>query len=350
MAAMDEPKKLRYRLIALCGLFMACLTVYFVTMFDAQIVHGAEWQEASVRTNTTPEIVEASRGVITDRNGKVLVNNRAVYTLTFDPSGMENDELNEALLRLIRLLRLKGVSWSDELPLTAGKPYAYDYSVPRSGMLVKYLTGKKWIEDGMTSDEMRDGVSPQTIFDLLCGEFGVDESLSQMQKRALVGLRYSLATAAMDGDGTFRFASDVDVALISLLKDGDYEGVRVGTSTVREYRTDAAAHILGHIGKIENWDDYRDKGYAYNDLVGRDGVELAFEDYLRGTDGMRIVTTNADGKVIREEYSVEPKPGDNVALTLDIDFQEQVEQILADSVGAMTEADGIPRGAAAVVV
>ncbi|MBR0311347.1 MAG: penicillin-binding protein A, partial [Oscillospiraceae bacterium] len=88
----------------------------------------------------------------------------------------------------------------------------------------------------------------------------------------------------------------------------------------------------------------------WNDLVGLDGVEYAFEDYLRGTDGRRVVTTNADGKVIDEVYSVEPEPGQNVALTLDIDFQEQVEAILAESVGAMTAADGIDRGAAAAVV
>ena len=330
---------------------MTVLVVYILTMFDAQIVNGAYWQSLSVRTNTVSETVEASRGILTDRNGKVLVSNRAVYTLTFDPGLVEDDALNDELLRLMTLLRSRGVEWSDELPLTAGPVYDYDFDVPRSGMLVKYLTSKKWIEDGMTADEMRDGVSPRTVFELLCGEFGVDESLSYPRKRELVGFRYSLATAKLDGDGTFLFASGVDVALISLLKDGDYDGVRVGTSAVREYQTDAAAHLLGHIGKIQNWDEYRDKeGYRWNDLVGIDGVELAFEDYLRGTDGMRVVTTNADGKVIKEEYSVQPEPGDNVALTLDIDFQEQVERILADSVGAMTEEDDIPRGAAAAVV
>ena len=226
---MEGSKKLRYRLIALCGAFMVCLIVFFIAMFDAQIVNGAYWQSLSVRTNTTPEVVEASRGILTDRNGKVLVNNRAVYTLTFDPKLVESDALNDELLRLMDLLRREGVDWSDELPLTRDAPYDYDYEVPRSGMLVKYLTGKKWIEDGMTADEMRDGVSPQTIFNLLCGEFGIDESVPASRRRDLAGFRYSLATAALDGDGTFLFASDVDVALISLLKDGGFGGVRVGT-------------------------------------------------------------------------------------------------------------------------
>ena len=347
---MEESKKLRLRLLTLCGMFMLCLALYCVAMFDAQIVRGAEYRAMSVRTNTVPEAVEASRGILTDRNGKVLVSNRAVYTLTFDPSLVESEALNDELLRLMGLLREQQIRWYDELPMTQEAPYDYDYEVPRAGMLVKYLASKKWIEDGMTADEMRSGVSPEKIYALLCAEFDIPENLDAARRRELVGFRYSLATAKLDGDGTFLFASGVDVALISLLKDGDYGGVRVGTSTVREYQTDAAAHILGRVGKIQNWDEYKDKGYAWNDLVGLDGVEYAFEEYLRGTDGKRLVTTNADGKVIREEYSIEPKPGDNVALTLDIDFQEQVEAILAESVGAMTEADGIERGAAAAVV
>ncbi|MBQ6914625.1 MAG: penicillin-binding protein A, partial [Kiritimatiellae bacterium] len=181
-------------------------------------------------------------------------------------------------------------------------------------------------------------------------KFEVDASLSPDAQRDLVGLRYSLATARLDGDGTFLFASGVDVPLIALIKDGGFLGVRVGTSAAREYRTDAAAHILGRVGKIQNWDEYKEKGYAWNDIVGLDGVEYAFEDYLRGKDGKRVVTSNTEGKVISELYSVEPEPGQNVSLTLDIDFQEDVERILADSVGAMIAKDGIDRGAAAAVV
>ncbi len=348
-----EKKWLRYRMLTIFVLFTACLGVFAVTMFDAQIVHGADYRAMSVRTNTSVETVEASRGIITDRNGKVLVSNRAIYTLTFDPSlvSKAGQDVNEELLRLVALLRREGVAWSDELPMSAYPPYSYDFSVPRSGMLMKYLVSKKWVAEGTTTDELRTQLSAQQLFDKLCEEFAIDPTLTAMQKRALVGLRYSLATAKLDGDGTFRFASGIDVPLISLLKDGGYGGVRVGTAAAREYQTDAAPHILGHIGKIQNWDDYKDKeGYHWNDYVGIDGVEAAFEDYLRGKDGKRVVTSNADGKVIDELYSVEPKPGYNVALTLDADFQAQVESIIAHAAERMTDADGLARGAAAAVV
>ena len=186
---MEENKKLSRRLFVLCGIFMLCLTAYCVAMFDAQIVHGAEYRAMSVRTNTVVEPVEASRGILTDRNGKVLVSNRAVYTLTFDPKLVASDELNDALLRLMALLRRERIEWYDELPLTATAPYDYDFDVPRSGMLVKYLSSKRWIEDGMTAEEMRSGMSPERIFQLLCEEFEIPDSISAVQRRALVGFR-----------------------------------------------------------------------------------------------------------------------------------------------------------------
>ena len=348
---MDETKKLRLRALALCGGFLLCLAAFCAQMFDAQIVHGAEYRAMASKTNTRAEPVEASRGVITDRNGKLLVSNRAVYTLTLDPSGVDGGELNGELLRLLALLRERDVTWFDELPLTRTQPCAFDDTVNRSGMLAKYMIEKKWLEEGAGFDALRERMTPQEVFDRLREEFDVEEGLAWREQRDLVGLRYSLATAKLDGDGTFLLASGVDVALISLLKDGDHNAVRVGTASVREYQTDAAAHILGRVGKIQKWEEYKDKGgYEWNDLVGLDGVEYAFEDYLRGKDGTRVVTTNADGKVISELYSVEPEPGKSVALTIDVDFQQQVEAILADAAGSMTEEDGVPRGAAAAVV
>ena len=183
---MKEPQKkkwLRYRGVMICTMFALCILVFIAAMFDAQIVHGAEYRAQSSRTNTSPETVEASRGVLTDRNGKVLVSNRAVYTLTFDPSLVSKAglDLNTELLRLIALLRRQGVAWSDELPMNSLVPYRYDFSVPRSGMLVKYLVSKKWVADGTTTEDLRTLAPADEIFEKLCEEFEVDPALTQTQ-------------------------------------------------------------------------------------------------------------------------------------------------------------------------
>lgn len=133
-----------------------------------------------------------------------------------------------------------------------------------------------------------------------------------------------------------------------------------GTSSVRVYNTTHAAHILGYIGSIwsEEWNSneetgyvgYKDKGYSMNALVGKAGVEKAFESYLKGTNGTKIITTDASGKKTGEFYSKEPQPGGTVALTLDIDLQAAAEESLERTITGMMDTDSRQRGGAAVVM
>ena len=280
------------------------------------------------------------------------MSNRAVYTLNFDSSLVSSDELNDALLRVIGLMNAQGVEIKDALPLARTSPYAYDTANGSAKTLVKYLVSLKWInEKNVGDDGLPTTLTGSALYLKLRSEYGIDETLPNSTVRTLIGLRYSLASAKMNGSTTFEFASDVDVSLISLIKDGNYAGVQVDTSSVRVYETDYAAHVLGYTGSIQDWDDYKDKdGYTLASTVGISGVENAFEDYLHGSDGKRLVTLNESGKITGELYSVEPKPGSTVALTIDIDFQAQVEEALKNTVSSMTKSDGIDRGAAVAVV
>ena len=347
-----DPKRFTRRLIALGAAMFLCALVFVVTLFDAQIVNGDDYLDKSIRTNAKTETVKASRGILTDRNGKVLVSNRAVYTLNFDSSLVSSDELNDALLRVIDLMNAQGVEIKDTLPLARTSPYAYDTANGSAKTLVKYLVSLKWInEKNVGDDGLPTTLTGSALYLKLRSEYGIDETLPNSTVRTLIGLRYSLASAKMNGSTTFEFASDVDVSLISLIKDGNYAGVQVDTSSVRVYETDYAAHVLGYTGSIQDWDDYKDKdGYTLASTVGISGVENAFEDYLHGSDGKRLVTLNESGKITGELYSVEPKPGSTVALTIDIDFQAQVEEALKNTVSSMTKSDGIDRGAAVAVV
>lgn len=347
-----EQKPFRYRLIALGGLFVLCLIGFLATMADAQLVHGDDYRAQSVRTNTTTETVKASRGILTDRNGKVLVSNRTVYTLEFDASLVGEDELGDAVTRLLELLRGEGLVWNDLLPLAREYPYDYELTASRTKTLLKYLGQEKLFDgDGLDQNSLPDALTPVELLTALRTHAGFD-GLSLRETRELVGFLYSLGVSEMNGAGPFVFISDADIGLISRIKDGRYAGVRIGTGSRTVYETDAAAHLLGRVTKIPaEWlDGYLEKGYAMDDLIGRDGAEYAFEEYLRGVDGKRLVTMNADGKITGEVYSVEPQPGGTVALTLDIDFQQDVENILARATDAMTADDGIERGAAAAVV
>ena len=111
-------KQFNRRLAMLGVLFSFVLIAFVVTMFDAQIVHGAEYLAKSVRANTKVEVVKTSRGALTDRNGKVLVSSQSVYTLELDPSlaAGENEVLNADLTRLLALFERLDLAWEDELP------------------------------------------------------------------------------------------------------------------------------------------------------------------------------------------------------------------------------------------
>ena len=347
-----DPKRFTRRLIALGAAMFLCALVFVVTLFDAQIVNGDDYLAQSVRANAKVETVKGTRGIITDRNGKVLVSNRAVYTLNFDSSLVSSDELNDALLRVIELMNAQGVEIKDTLPLARTSPYAYDTANGSAKTLVKYLVSLKWInEKNVGDDGLPTTLTGSALYLKLRSEYGIDETLPNSTVRTLIGLRYSLASAKMNGSTTFEFASDVDVSLISLIKDGNYAGVQVDTSSVRVYETDYAAHVLGYTGSIQDWDDYKDKdGYTLASTVGISGVENAFEDYLHGSDGKRLVTLNESGKITGELYTREPQPGGTVALTIDIDLQQVVEDTLASTIQGMIDKDSNERGGAAAVV
>ncbi len=344
-----DKNQLNHRLLALGTAFALCLVCYLVAMFDAQIIHGEEYLARSVRSNTTVETVKTSRGIITDRHGKVIVSNRSVYTLELVPSLAPEDEstLNAELLRLIELLNARGTSWDDILPLSLASPVVYTDAEGQMRELLSFLIEEEVLAEGEALPD-----SSTKLLLLLRKKYSVDPSLSALTARKLVGLRYTLDRTKADREVSFTLASDIDVETISIIKDGDFCPVRVGSSSVRQYHTAAAAHILGRINRIykEDWPSYKEKGYAMDALVGIDGVELAFEEYLRGKNGKQIVTRNTDGKITDELYSIEPEPGATVALTIDLDLQEAVEAALAETVGSMSAADGIGRRASAAVV
>jgi len=181
--------------------------------------------------------------------------------------------------------------------------------------------------------------------------FGIPEDWSNGDARAVVGVRYELEVRKIINTTAYVFAEDVDTELISLVKDGDYRGARVSASSVREYDTSAAAHVLGTVGRI-NEQELAANPDVYNgeDWIGKSGVELAFENYLRGADGKRLISSNSEGKITSEIYTTEPKPGNTVALTLDLGLQEITEQALADTVTNMNKDGNTTRGAGAAVI
>lgn len=343
---MKNPHPSRRRVYVLLGFFGAFLVLFLAVLYNAQVVNGTENRARSISSNTASETVTASRGIITDRNGKVLVSNRLAYTLVVDKSGFGKDDaaLNDAIWRLIALCQEQGVAWNDTLPMTTGN----------SPRLTTKSTGETFREYLKDNKLPTDGDS-EALLEAMRTLYGIDSSYTTAQARLIAGVRYEL-----DGRSSYTFAEDVSTELLGRITDGKYQGVTIKTAAARVYDTKLAAHILGTVGAIwqEEWcsDEstgyvgYADKGYSMNDLVGKDGVEKAFEEYLHGKDGKRLITTDENGKITGELYTREPQPGGTVALTIDIDLQQVVEDTLAETIQGMIDKDSNERGGAAVVI
>jgi len=352
------------RLLALVAILAAVLTVYLGVLYNIQVNQHDYYLAQSIRTITREETVEASRGLITDRSGRELVSSRSSYNLTFDSSLLtEEDDENQAILRLVNLCLEQGLPCADTLPISLNAPFTYTIdqldATQRSWFAAFLQEDLKVISEGTPSEEItallleNRGLSAHNMVQRLREKYKIPDSFTLNEARAVIGVQYELSVRKLVNTTAYTMVEDIDTSFISLLNDGAYLGAKITNSSVREYMTDAAPHILGTVGTIwrEEYLELKEQGYGYNDRIGRTGVEAAFESYLKGKDGRRIVSTNADGKITGQYYEKEPQPGNTVELTIDLPLQQAVETALAATVEKMNAEDGNEtRGAGATVI
>lgn len=377
-----EGRQLRWRSGVLVGLFAAVLCAYMGVLYNLQVVHGEDYQAAAAaNASTQTETVESVRGDILDSRGRVLVTNESAYQVSLDTSLMGNSR-NDILSRLLDLCREEGVEWTDNFPVSDRAPYSftrtdvYTYSstrtdddgnevrVERHTNLGALAVAYGWIDDPLDENHEADAVtylSAQELMVAMCDTFGIEldeeNPVITPETRQLLGVLYEMGLRSREITyNEYIFAQDVDITFITRVKEYDLNGVIIDTETTRKYNTTYAAHVLGRVAAIDQdeWESYKAQGYAYDAVVGKSGVERAFENYLKGTSGTREIVTSDSGKIVSESWVVdeetgetlEPVPGGNVTLTLDIGLQKTVEDALAEHVASLEEAGG---AAAAIV-
>ena len=289
------------RLYVLAGFLFAVLFCYVGLLYNAQVVHYDEYQEQSQRSITKSEKVVASRGILTDRNGKVLASNRQIYNLSFDSSLLsKEDDMNAAILRLVELCEEEKLDWTDTLPLTESAPFAYtldDASRTTKASFIRFLQSPmELLSTSVTTDDVTEellvssGLPAEALFARMRLKFEIPEDWSDADARKVLAVRYELAIRAESAE-SYLMVKDISSDLISILNDGAYLGARVLSSSARRVETDVAPHVLGVTGAISDYtQELKDAGYAMNDSIGLFGAESAFESYLRGTNGRRVVS------------------------------------------------------------
>ena len=322
----------RVRAIALLLVFALVMSLYSGKLFSLQIIE-TDGNMDNTTVYTTVTTVRAARGDILDRNGRVLVGNRASYDLVFNHYVIKSAEgRNDYLYRLYHKTLELGVEYLDHFPLTKSRPFEYtinDYSTAWQNYFQNYMR-----DCGLDSD-----ISAPLLLEKLRSRYHIPETWTDEEARAVVGMRYEFDLRGVTNLPTYTFMEDVSDENLSAILELNTPGLMVESSTVREYHTKYAAHILGYMGGMDaaDWEKYKDQNYSMDAYIGQAGFEEAFEKYLHGIDGTRVDVVSRDGTVVQQYYKKEPKAGSNVETTIDLTLQIIAEDALAEVMARITD-------------
>jgi len=346
-------RRVRFRTGALLVIVLLIIGFYMVRLYKLQLVDVQESDILSDNTYTYYTTITASRGAFLDTNGKPLVSNRASYNLSLSYYVLMNSEdPNGSLQKLSEQSAALGVQITDHLPVSTTRPYAFDESLVNS-VYKNYFEG--WKEQRKVDPD----ISAEQLIRSLADRYNLPEDLSDEMTRTMVGMRYELELRRYFSNlEDYVVAYDVPAEYLADVLDLTIPGLSVLTSTERVYETTYCAHILGTVGLMnaEEYEYYKELGYPMNAVVGKDGLELAFEEYLHGTDGLMKTTVTSTGEIVEQVYVREPIPGGNVTLTIDLELQMAAEDALAEVIedlklnGLGTSGEGRDAQGGAVVV
>ncbi len=345
----------RFRAFMLLGLFLLVLCLFGVKLFGLQVTESNS-NISNVTTYSTITRVKAARGDITDRNGNILVGNRASYDLVFNHYVIiSSDNTNESLVKLLDKCNELGISYADHFPITKTRPFEYtldEYSAAWRNHFQSFLSDD-WC--GLDSD-----ITAPLLIQKLREVYDIPPEWNDEDARAVIGLRYELDLRNVTNLSSYVFIEDVSDEHLAILKELNVPGLMVESSTVREYHTKYAAHILGSVGAMDaaDWAYYKEQGYAMDAYIGQSGFEEAFELDLHAVDGTRLDVVDKDGTIISQEYipGQEPIAGNNVETTIDLELQIVAEDSLAAFMEYMvdpirnTTGEGLDAEGAAVIV
>ncbi len=286
------------------GTFMlGMLGVLSAKLWHEQVTNAKKWSDRVRKSSSVTVRIPSVRGEIRDRNGITLVANRSSYGVDFYLPQM-----------------LEGYR-----ELNGGK-----------APLVNYRTTR----DGMQAD-----VKVADIVEI------VNDTVIQRFEKLKLARDYNAGQLERhfrtNEHVPFSYLEDADFKTVAKISENDMglPGVEISLRPVREYLYGSlASHILGYVGAPEDINklaDSKDFNFYQPDVQGRSNVELAFDQYLRGKPGRRVLERTAKNKIGAELSRDDPTPGSNVYLTVDARIQTIVERTLKQA--------GVGRAAVVVV-
>ena len=306
--------------------------IFCARLVSWQVLSKDYYDEIALTTSTYKVSSEAIRGEIYDANGVPLAVNKTGYRIVFNKIYLKDESLNEIIVRLTTMLSRTGDKWADELPITTDSNGNY-----------VFVEDKQEEIDILKSKDMLN-MNPYSGADE-CMTILVEKydcaSYPKSQQRNIVSVRYNMDVTGFSKSTPYVFADNISERGMNIVSENmqTEKGVEVIATAVRSYENGTVApHIVGVTGLIsaEEYTELKSKGYAYNDEIGKSGVEAAFEKYLRGSPGSRTYEVDAEGNAKITE-TVASEPGGKIYLTIDSKYQKLAQTALEEAVKEANE-------------
>ncbi len=289
-----------WRIVLFGVILIVIFLVYVGRLYSLQVVQYSDWVAKSNENRTHEINLQATRGMIYDRNGYILARNIPSYNVVITPAYLPDDD-GEIQNIYRSLSELTGI------PVNRSEVSAADPYVPCTS----------------------------------------DHGITQIVK-------YGRTTAPYD---PVKIACDVkqEVALAIQENSTKWPGVSVDVVPVRDYPTGSlTASLIGFLGPIPAIEEqyYTSMGYVANrDKVGYAGIELYFQNLLSGVNGRRVVEWDIAGQVQQDlEPPVPATPGSSIVLTVDTRLQQAAQSILIDEINDWNRSFGEDRMTSGAVI
>ena len=338
----NERKTVVRRMILLIAAACAVMGLFVLRLIFLQLVNGDDFKAQATNTTDYNFTVTAARGDIVDSSGRRIATSTTSYNVVLNKLLMGDRDLDTMLQQIVELLRENGESWNDTLLI--GQPDAaghYEFTDDDTS-----TSDQKQLADMKDTLGLQQYATADDVMEMLVEKNNL-QGFSLEWQRVLAGIHYEMDRQAFSNVNNFVMAENVSAAAVATIKEHSLQlpGVEIVETSARSYeQSDIIPAVLGRVGKItaEKWKvtdsdgnvtyPLRDKGYNMNDILGISGLESAYEDELRGKDGVETITRNSDGVIVDTQLTTVPEPGHTVQLTIDSNFQRAVDKALAENI------------------
>lgn len=338
----EKNNRIRYNIITILVYLIGI--VLLAQLFNLQIIHGAEYRETSNVRLTRESVLKADRGNIKDNTGTLLARVEAQNTIVLYKTKVNNQVLNDTILRLINLLSKNGDKYVDNFLMDVN-PYRFK--------LTEEESQKKWKK----ANNINEDATAEETFNYFKNKYEITTDNVE-DARKIMAIRYEISYQGYSNTKSIQIAQNISRNTLLEIKErnSDFPGVEITEEPKRVYPLgNTASHIIGRIGRIEEEElKGNEDTYDQNDIIGKSGIEYVFEEFLKGKNGVKQIDMDVEGTITNEYIAKEAVAGNDVILTIDSKLQATAEQALKNNIerianGAFGKASPADAGVAVVL-